>query len=923
MEGTTLEKLRVVFEAQYAGYKKDLQQVEKATKQVEQAVEAETSKVNRQFNKVSTGSARKEMQKLQEQIAKQREAISAQEAVLQNLNNKYRDLMAGITKDPGTSSLEKQLAAAQKELAKIDAQLQPLLDKLTQAEEFETLGLNMPGMDEVRAQIDAIQPKYEELDDRVDHLIQQLDAVRINPEATTSAEQLQAQILLAQEKLERLRSTAAGTEQQLEQLMQSGKKNGLKDAVNGIIGKVRQLGSHSRSSMQQTHSGLDKISEHMNRLKRRMTGLAGSVLVFGLMSKALTSGRDSMGKLLRKNDEFNSSLTATQTNLKAAFMPLYNFVLPGINALMDKLEALSKYLAVFSATVFGTTYKQSKKAAEGLDEAADAADGYGEASGDLGLASFDRINNLTTSSGSGAGEDVDDIVNAEAVGAGEKFVELLGKISAGTEAFRKALKNLWKDGLTKVKNFSWTALKDFWNEFLKPFGKWSFGTQDKGLTRLVNILNEDLNDVPWEEINGNLRDFWTAIEPYAEEFGEGLIDFLEDAGDTGTEVLIKLFGDGGILPKLTDWLQSHDPETARKWGYGLGVLAASIAAFSTGSKIVTAISRANDLLKVFGGLKGLGKIALVVTVAVEGFEIGKSLGKQLNPEDAELYETFRFTGKGGFFDEVTADWQSSFDGLTQMATDFENNPVIAILTSAVAGPIPGIVGNFNKIKESLSGLQGDFETAMTGIKNGWTHLWEDAGDKFQAWKESNASKLQAKKEEFATWIGDIQENVSKFGDEIKEKIPAAFKDAFKNAANGAISLFNELINRLNEKMHLKWDAITILGQEISPAVDIQLFKLPQIPALAKGGIATHSTLAQIGEAGREAVLPLEHNTGWMQELAGVLAQTIRTQMSAGESSSQPYCINVYLEGTASKLFRVLRIEEEKNYKRTGNAVFVH
>lgn len=44
-----------------------------------------------------------------------------------------------------------------------------------------------------------------------------------------------------------------------------------------------------------------------------------------------------------------------------------------------------------------------------------------------------------------------------------------------------------------------------------------------------------------------------------------------------------------------------------------------------------------------------------------------------------------------------------------------------------------------------------------------------------------------------------------------------------------------------------------------------------IPRLANGGITTGSTLANIGEAGREAVLPLENNTGWMDDLASKLA----------------------------------------------------
>lgn len=37
--------------------------------------------------------------------------------------------------------------------------------------------------------------------------------------------------------------------------------------------------------------------------------------------------------------------------------------------------------------------------------------------------------------------------------------------------------------------------------------------------------------------------------------------------------------------------------------------------------------------------------------------------------------------------------------------------------------------------------------------------------------------------------------------------------------------------------------------------------------LATGGIVDKATLAMIGERGREAVMPLERNTGWIDELA--------------------------------------------------------
>lgn len=47
-----------------------------------------------------------------------------------------------------------------------------------------------------------------------------------------------------------------------------------------------------------------------------------------------------------------------------------------------------------------------------------------------------------------------------------------------------------------------------------------------------------------------------------------------------------------------------------------------------------------------------------------------------------------------------------------------------------------------------------------------------------------------------------------------------------------------------------------------------------MPKLATGGIVTSATTALIGEAGREAVLPLDNNTQWMDKLATKLASQI-------------------------------------------------
>lgn len=52
-----------------------------------------------------------------------------------------------------------------------------------------------------------------------------------------------------------------------------------------------------------------------------------------------------------------------------------------------------------------------------------------------------------------------------------------------------------------------------------------------------------------------------------------------------------------------------------------------------------------------------------------------------------------------------------------------------------------------------------------------------------------------------------------------------------------------------------------------PAVGGKGINIQPIPKLATGGITQGSTIAMIGEAGKEAVLPLDRNTGWMDSLA--------------------------------------------------------
>lgn len=55
------------------------------------------------------------------------------------------------------------------------------------------------------------------------------------------------------------------------------------------------------------------------------------------------------------------------------------------------------------------------------------------------------------------------------------------------------------------------------------------------------------------------------------------------------------------------------------------------------------------------------------------------------------------------------------------------------------------------------------------------------------------------------------------------------------------------------------------------------FNLKTIPLLAKGAVVDKPTLAIVGEAGKEAVMPLENNTSWINELANKIGGKLQSQ----------------------------------------------
>ena len=99
----------------------------------------------------------------------------------------------------------------------------------------------------------------------------------------------------------------------------------------------------------------------------------------------------------------------------------------------------------------------------------------------------------------------------------------------------------------------------------------------------------------------------------------------------------------------------------------------------------------------------------------------------------------------------------------------------------------------------------------------------------------------------------------------------SIRQGARSAFNGVIGVVEKAINSIIRKINtLHWKIPSWVPALGGKSFGFN-FKTVSIPRLATGGIATRSTFANVGENGKEAILPLENNTQWMDKLAEKLA----------------------------------------------------
>lgn len=208
------------------------------------------------------------------------------------------------------------------------------------------------------------------------------------------------------------------------------------------------------------------------------------------------------------------------------------------------------------------------------------------------------------------------------------------------------------------------------------------------------------------------------------------------------------------------------------------------------------------------------------------------------------------------------------------------------MVSFVSDAIGGVVDVLTGLVQFVTGVfTGDWGKAWEGIKNIFSGIWDAiVGIAKAAWEGIKYPFQTA-----GSYFGGIWKNIKGAFGNISDWFRTQFTNAWtavKNVfstggkifdgikdgiLNGLKTVINAIIGGINKVIKVPFDGINSALKKIKnvsiagikPFSWMPTISVPQIPKLAKGGIVDEATLALIGERGKEAVVPLENNTEWM------------------------------------------------------------
>lgn len=611
---------------------------------------------------------------------------------------------------------------------------------------------------------------------------------------------------------------------------------------SGLIGQSRALykyGIDITNATLQTYAyryGIEKAVSEMSQAEKQQLRLLAILDQSKVSWGDLANTINSPSNMIR---QFTNNVKEAGMVLGQLFIPVLQKVLPVINGVVIAIKRLLVSVAnLLGIKIDFSAFGQGVSGYnENLEDTADALDKVGKSakkakSYTLGI---DELNIIDPNSGSSG--------SSSSGGAG---IDLTKEIMDATAEYEK----VWQEAFDKMQNtaMGWAdkvskvfkPVKDIIEDLAYAFKfdsdawfKVAGMDTSKLVTGIFDWFTRAIDSVDWEKIGRHIGSFldgmdWTAIFTSAGNFIEtaikAAIDLWKgsfDAAPIETTIitaigLLKFTGVGDII-----WGKISDKLSAKVLGSSIGIVPT---------------------------------IAISAVTWEIGFNVGKSLGEALFPDDKEIYENFSFFGEGGFFDTIkNTDFSILFDAWKQMNSDAAD-----FLTKTM--PIRQFFDFLSQFKLDINdtfGLVSVFENLKPIVGNWFNESvmpWFSA-EKWNQLGTNIKTTLSTKWNEFTAWWKNI--GFANWWNNVKSYFTtekwtwSGIKDGLSNAWNNAIEavkqIWNRFANWINDKLNFSWDPVTVAGIQLAPGGSISLGK---IPTFETGGyVPSRYTMFMAGENG--------------------------------------------------------------------------
>ncbi len=668
-----------------------------------------------------------------------------------------------------------------------------------------------------------------------------------------------------------------------------------------------------------------------------------------------------ISEAMSNNEKLQNQLTAAKGVLGEALAPAISLM---VNLLSQAVTFADMIYQTFTGTSLIAKYnaKQAQKQADATQDAADAAEEYQKQ-----LAGFDVANKLgdnsssssSTSSGSTSSSEnpmfesvpIDDWlqeiiakfeakdftglgskiaqkisdglstipwaeIKKKAFGSGKSFADTLNGLFSYTDkdgkslsenlgnSLGEALNTAVQAGLGSVENFNWRSngkqLSKGFNECVRVV-EWDkvgklIGDSIKGI---LEGIDEFIKNVDGDKVGESLGEVIKNID-----WGGIIIDLLYIVTDSlklAFDTVTGLFDELGADPdQLADNTEQFckDFVTWIKTSLLPALLSAIKAAFSVatnGNTIKEAILQ-GIFQAIFGGdseedelkAKWAARIVNLLVGGITPDKIATIIKEHISGKNGEDGTSINLTAN------LEAKASEKFKELRKQWIDLGQKG-----KSLVASFKAKKTAFFEKVRKQWQDLGKKGKTLVANFKAKKTAFFDKVRTQYNNLRNKSAELVAKAKQ------SEAFKNMKKKWDSVQSKaatVTANLKDnitsGIRNILTSMCNMINKVIGVLNGVLPSKWEI-----DYISP------------PKLARGGIVNvpgRGVTARIGEAGAEAVLPLENNTGWMD----LLAERLANKINAGGGVIQTI---ITLDGeTIAK--KITKVNGRRNIRMNGGVI---